>query len=129
MGAVLSHALPNGREVPMAYYSRTLGPAERNYSQLDQEALALVTGVKCFHPYLYGCSFLLITDHKPLLRILAGDRPAPLILPPRMMRYLTFLAAYLYTLLHRPGQNLAHADALSRAYTGLLTLFRRRPSV
>lgn len=38
VGAVLSHALPNGREAPIAFFSRTLAPAERNYSQLDMEA-------------------------------------------------------------------------------------------
>ncbi|XP_033014646.1 uncharacterized protein K02A2.6-like, partial [Lacerta agilis] len=67
IGAVLSHRFPDGREAPLAYFSRTLSPAERNYSQLDKEALALVAGVKRFHEYLYGRTFDLITDHKPLL--------------------------------------------------------------
>lgn len=97
----------------MAYFSRTLGPAEQNYSQLDREALVLVAGVKRFHHYLYGHSFLLVTDHKPLLGILAGDLQAPLILPPRMTHCSTFLSAYSYTLLHCPGRDLAHAHALS----------------
>lgn len=114
VSAVLSHRLPSGREIPVAYFSRTLGPAERNYSQLDREALALVAGVRRFHHYLYGRSFLLVTDHKPLLGILASDRQAPLILSPRMTRYSVFLSAYSYTLIHRPGHDLAHADALSR---------------
>ena len=28
IGAVLGHLLPNGKEVPVAYYSQTLSPAE-----------------------------------------------------------------------------------------------------
>ncbi|XP_058038706.1 uncharacterized protein K02A2.6-like [Ahaetulla prasina] len=55
-----------------------------------------------------------LTDHKPLLGILAGDRQTPLILSPRMTRWVGFLAAYQYTLVYRPGKAIGHADALSR---------------
>ena len=58
IGAVISHTLPNGAERPIAFASRSLSPAERNYSQLDKEALSLVFGVKRFHQYLYGRNLL-----------------------------------------------------------------------
>ena len=45
VGAVLSHQMPDGSERPIAYASRSLSPAERNYSQLDKEGLSLVFGV------------------------------------------------------------------------------------
>lgn len=114
VGAVLSHVYSNGKEAPIVFYSRTLSKTERNYSQLDKEALVAVVGVKCFHHYLYGCSFHLVTDHKPLLGILAGDCPMPQILSPRMSRWAEFLAAYSYSLLYWPGKHIGHADTLSR---------------
>ncbi|XP_032078769.1 uncharacterized protein K02A2.6-like [Thamnophis elegans] len=114
VGAVLSHQLPSGAEVPVAYFSRTLSASERNYAQIDKEALAIVAGVRRFHHYLYGRPFQIVTDHKPLLGLLAGDRPAPQVLSPRMTRWSVFLASYDYLLLHRPGKQIAHADALSR---------------
>ena len=46
VGAVLSHKFADGLEQPVAYASRSLGPAEKKYSQLDKEGLALIFGVK-----------------------------------------------------------------------------------
>ncbi|XP_026556264.1 uncharacterized protein K02A2.6-like, partial [Pseudonaja textilis] len=115
VGAILSHVLPNGSEAPIAFFSRTLSKTERNYSQLDKEALAIVSAIKRFHEYVYGRPFSIITDHKPLLGILAGDKPTPHILSPRMTRWSEFLAAYDYQLKYRPGKSIPHADALSRS--------------
>ena len=76
--AVISHDFPDGTEKPVAYYaSWTLTTTEKNYHQLQKEALALIFGVKRFHNYLYGHQFTLITNHKPLLTILNPRKTLP----------------------------------------------------
>ncbi|KRX62859.1 Transposon Tf2-9 polyprotein [Trichinella sp. T9] len=117
IGAVLCHQMPNGKEAPIAFYSRTLTSTERNYAQIDKEALAIIASVKKFHDYLYGRSFRIITDHKPLLGIFAPNKETPYILSPRMLRWTVMLGAYVYDICYRPGKLIANADILSRLPT------------
>jgi transposase InsO family protein len=113
LGAVIFHRI-DGSDRPVAYASRTLCPAERNYCQLEKEALALVFGVKKFHHYLLGREFGLLTDHRPLLGLLGEDRPIPALASGRVQRWALLLSAYRYRLVHRKGSSLLKADALSR---------------
>ena len=69
IGAVLSQVDDNGTEKVIAYWSRQLTKAERNYSTIEREALAIVKAVKEFYPYLYGHDFILQTDHQPLVHM------------------------------------------------------------
>ena len=109
--------MPDGTERPIAYASRSLSVAEKNYSQLDREGLSLIFGVKKFHQYLYGAAFTLLTDQHPLLGILGENRPIP---PPppnasgRIQRWALVLAGYNYTIRHRSGSTHENCDALSR---------------
>ena len=111
VGAVLSHKLEDGSE--RSFASRTLTPAERNYSQLDKEGLAIVFGVKKFHQYLYGRKFSIITDHKPLLGLF-GSKCTPTTISPRVQRWILTLSGYEYSIYHRPGVKHGNADAVSR---------------
>ena len=52
LGVVLSHSFPDGSERLVAYASRTLSAAEKNYSQTERESLVCVFGTKHFHRYV-----------------------------------------------------------------------------
>ena len=105
---------PDGTERPIAYASRTLLPSERNYAQIEREALSLVFGIQKFHQYIYGRKFTLITDHRPLTTILGGQKGIPPIAAARMQRWGLLLSAYHYTIEFKSTKSHANADGLSR---------------
>ena len=114
VGAVISHTYPDGEERPIAYASRTLTSSEKNYSQLEKEALSLIFGVKKFHQFLYGRRFTLFTDHKPLTTILGPKQGVPPIAAARLQRWALFLSAYNYRIEFKSTTAHANADCLSR---------------
>ena len=112
--AVLSHIMEDRSEKPIGFMSRTLTPAEKRYSQLDKEGLAIIFGIKRFHKYIYGRRFLISTDHKPLISLFHDKKPVPQLGSPRVQRWAILLRAYEYNMVYKPGKDHANADALSR---------------
>jgi len=58
--------LQNGKEVVIAYASRSLSNAERNYDTTKRELLAVTFGLRTFRQYLLGRKFTIRTDHSAL---------------------------------------------------------------
>ncbi|XP_053400415.1 uncharacterized protein K02A2.6-like [Mercenaria mercenaria] len=114
IGTVLSHKLLNGTERPIAFASRSLNKAEKNYSQIDKEALSLIWGIKKFNSYLYGGRFTLVTDHKPLLSIFSPSKGISATTAARLQRYALFLSGYQYDIVYRYTKQHGNCDSLSR---------------
>ena len=94
---------------PVRYASRKLQGAEKNYSTIERECLAIVFGVQRFKYYLLGKEFFLEVDHRPLIYLNKLKNSNA-----RLMRWALALQPYRFTLIHIPGQSNVGADFLSR---------------
>lgn len=102
-------------ERPVAYASRSLNPAEKNYANIEREMLAIAWGCQKFHEYIYGKTVIVESDHKPLEAI--WKKPVAQA-PPRIQRWLIRLQKYDIQVRYVPGKDMHIADALSRAVVG-----------
>lgn len=114
VGSVLSVVDSNGVERPVLFHSATLSPQMQKFSQLEREALAIVTAVKRFHKYIFGRKFVIRTDHKALQYIFHPSKNIPAMTAAKLQRWSLFLSVYDYELNFVPGKDIGNADGLSR---------------
>lgn len=108
IGSVLSQENDNF-DLPVAFASRVLNKAEKNYSTIEKELLSIVWSVKTFRPYLYGRHFIVNTDHKPLIWLWNLKEPSF-----RLMRWRIKLEEFDFEIKFKTGKTNTNADALSR---------------
>ena len=116
--AVLFHRYEDGSERPVANSSKTLSQTQRNYSQIQKEALSIVFALRKFHHFLYGRKFILVTDHKPLLSLFGPTKTTPQLAANRLARWALMFSEYEYTVEYRKTSDHGNADALSRLPAG-----------
>ncbi|CAB4021658.1 Hypothetical predicted protein, partial [Paramuricea clavata] len=97
---------------PVAYASRALNRAERNYAQIEKEMLTIVFGATKFHQYIYGNTVTVETDHKPLESLF---KKALCKAQQRIQRMMLKVQQYDLKVKYIPGETLYIADTLSRA--------------
>ena len=111
LGAILSQKSEDGTWHLVAYASRSLSSTEKQYAQVEKEALASAWACNRFEDYLIGLQFILDTDHKPLVALLGTKSLDEL--PARIQRMRMRLMWFSYVVVHVPGKELYTADTLS----------------
>ena len=110
-GAVLEQLGSDNLWHPVAFYSKTLNDAERNYEIYDKELLAVVRALDEWRHYLEGGEYPvdIISDHKNLLYFATART-----LTRRQARWSLFLSRFNFTITYRPGRLGGKPDALSQ---------------
>lgn len=112
LGAVLSQKQSDGQLHPVAFASRSLSKAEKNYSVTELETLAVVWAVSHFHAYLYGHAVTVYTDHSAVKAVLGT--PSPNGKHARWWTRVFGAGVREIEIVYRPGKENCVADALSR---------------
>jgi len=116
-GAVLEQLDDDGQRHPIAYASRQTNNAEQKYAPTQLEVAALVYAVEHFEVYLLGQSFVVYTDHQPLVSAFIVHLKSQT--RGMLARWYLRLARFLpgMKIEYKPGATNVVADALSRAPT------------
>ena len=114
VGAVLSQRQgPKALLHPVAFFSRKLSDAEKNYDVGDRELLAIKAALEEWRYLLEGAAhpILIYTDHKNLEYLKIAKR-----LRPRQARWALFFTRFTFHITYRPGSKNIKPDALSRMF-------------
>jgi hypothetical protein len=111
VGAVLLQKKEDGKRHPIAYFSKTLNEAQRNYDIADLELLAVVMSLDNWRSFLAGSPHKVIvySDHQNLLYW-----KEPHKISRRVAREVLRLSEYNIEIRHIKGTANGRADALSR---------------
>jgi hypothetical protein len=110
IGAAVGHQI-NGKFHPVAYTSKTLSEAEKNYSICEIEFLAIIHALKKFRHFLYGQDFQIMSDHLALSSLRFAKKHGYGRIIRWAVQMLEFPGGKIN---YRPGSLNTIADALSR---------------
>ena len=111
VGAVLEQFTDNGTR-PLAYFSKKLTSAERNYSTFDRELVAIVKAIKHFKLFVEGSKLVIFTDHRPLVTAL--HKKSDNAWSQRQSRNLSFISEFTNDVRYVKGSENVVPDFLSR---------------
>jgi hypothetical protein len=111
-GAVLMQQFEEGLR-PIAFLSKKMSKAERNYPVHEQELLAILNALKAWRHYLGGRHFTVLTDHQSLQYVETSAMATP-----RQLRWSAWLSEFDFSIKYARGDTNVAADALSRGAAG-----------
>lgn len=109
IGAVLKQTQLDGKEKPVAYFSRKLNEAQKKKKAVYLECLAIKEAVKYWQYWLMNKSFTVFSDHKPLENMNIKARTDE-----DLGELTYYLSQYDFKIKYSPGKNNIEADCLSR---------------
>ena len=112
IGAILSQkSIKDNKVHPIAFYSRSLTAAEKNYPIYDKELLAIISALENWRHLLKGTitPFTIFSDHRNLLY-----QKKPEKMTQRLVRWSLFLSEFNFKIVYRSGTSNGKPDALSR---------------
>ena len=107
--ALCQPANDGGSDHPIAFASRQLSAAERNYTTTERECLAMIFALKKFRHYLLMNKVVFFVDHMAIRYLV--NKPE---LSGRLARWVLLLSEFDYTVHYKPGRMHRQADHLSR---------------
>jgi hypothetical protein len=113
LGAVLSHPREGDIDHPIAFESRKLFIAEKNYTTMKREGLVMVYALQKFRNYLLGSHFKMYTYHFALKYLVNK-----LVLGGRICKWILLFQEYDFEVIVKPGKLNARPDHLSCILSG-----------
>ena len=95
----------------IAFASKSLNGAQRNYPATKRELLGIVHALRAFSHWILGEHFILFTDHASLTTMLTSSHRSFVV-----DNWLDVLLEYDFEVRHRPGIQMVLSDALSRLF-------------
>ena len=118
LGAWIRQIDSDNNERIIAMSSRSLTDAEKRYSNIERECLAVAYGLQRFEYYLLGRTTIVETDHSPLEQIFKKSIAEALS---RLQRLLLKCSKFDVQVRYKPGKAIPVADALSRVCLNKIT--------
>lgn len=115
MAAVLmQRSGPESHWYPVQFISRTLNDAEKNYSNIEREALSVIFGTDKFRKFLLGTKFTIRNDQQPLRKLFAHNSSIPTSCSSRIVRWALKLTCFDYRFEYSKGRDNVNSDCFSR---------------